>query len=66
MAGTLKRTLNWAVYYEVEKNGVRFPSRQLIEEIYEAIQDKPHPKYTVSAVYDNYRFFTVEVEVEWR
>ncbi len=66
MAGTLKRTLNWAVYYEVEKNGVRFPSRQLIEEIYEAIEDKPHPKYTVSIVYDNYKFFTVEVEVQWR
>lgn len=65
MAGTLKRTLTWVVYYEVEKNGVRFPSRQLIEEIYEATEDKQHPKYTVSVVYDNYKFFIVEYEVKY-
>ena len=65
-AGTLERTLNWVVYYEVEKNGVRFPSRQLIEEIYKTIEGNQHPKYTVSVVYDSYKFFTVETEVQWR
>lgn len=64
-AGTLKRTLSWVVYYEVEKNGVRFPSRQLIEEIYKTIEDKQHPKYTLSIVYDKYKFFTVEYEVKY-
>jgi len=64
-AGTLERTLNWVVYYEVEKNGVRFPSRQLIEEIYKTIEGNQHPKYTVSVVYDNYKFFIVEYEVKY-
>jgi len=60
----IKRTLAWAVFYEVEKNGVRFPSRQLIEEIFTTEGGKEHPKYTATFVYDNYKFFTVETEVK--
>ena len=62
-SGGIKRNLSWSVYYEVEKNRVRFPSRQIIEETFLTEAGKEHPGYTVNFIYDNYRFFTVEVEV---
>jgi hypothetical protein len=65
-AGDLKRTVVWGALYGVEKNGIRFPSRQYIEETYTSLSGKEHTKYTVDIVYDNYKFFIVETEVKIR
>jgi len=65
-AGTLKRNLSWTVFYAVEKNGIKFPSQQFIEENYILETGSKHPKYEVSFIYDNYKFFTVETEVKYR
>lgn len=64
-SGGIKRSLSWSVYYEVEKNRVRFPSRQIIEETFLTEAGKVRPGYTVNFIYDNYRFFTVEVNVKY-
>jgi hypothetical protein len=59
------KNLSWEVFFEVEKNGVRFPSRQIIKDIYLTEAGKQHPKYLTTFVYDNYKFFTVETEVKY-
>jgi len=65
-AGDLKRTVVWGAVYGVDKNGIRFPSRQYIEETYISLSGKKHTKYEVDIVYDNYKFFIVETEVRIR
>jgi len=65
-AGTLKRNLSWTVFYHVEKNGIKFPSQQFIEETFMLETGSKHPKYEVSFIYDDYKFFTVETEVKYR
>lgn len=64
--GDLKRNLTWTVSYGVEKKGIKFPSKQFIEEVITSHADKKHPKYIVNIIYENYKFFTVETEVKWR
>ena len=59
------KNLSWEVFFEVEKNGVRFPSRQIIKDIYFTEAGKKHPKYLTTFVYDNYKFFTVETEIKY-
>ena len=65
-AGNLKRTVVWGVHYGVEKNGIRFPSRQYIEETYLSPSGRKHTKYLVDIAYDKYKFFMVETEVRIR
>lgn len=65
-AGDLKRKVVWGALYGVEKNGIRFPSRQYIEETFISLSGKKHTKYMVDIVYDNYKFFIVETEVRIR
>lgn len=64
--GTLKRNLSWIVFYNIEKNGIKFPSQQFIEETFILETGSKHPKYEVSFIYDDYKFFTVETEVKYR
>jgi hypothetical protein len=59
------KNLSWEVFFEVEKNGVRFPSRQIIKDIYLTEAGKQHPRCLTTFVYDNYKFFTVETEVKF-
>lgn len=63
-ASGIKRSLLWSVFYELEKNGVRFPSRQLIKETLITEGGREHPGYTATFIYENYRFLTVETEVK--
>lgn len=57
---TLKAT---HFYYTMEKN-LRFPSSTVFEEAYSGAKLKGKRKKSITNfVYDNYRFFTVEVEV---
>jgi hypothetical protein len=65
VTGGIKRTVSWAAFYEFEKNGVRFPSRQLIEEYLITEAGKEYPNNLTTINYDNYKFFQVEVDVVW-
>lgn len=52
--------------YAFEKNGIRFPSRYTLKEAYR--RGKSGRRYQISeidAVYDQYKFFTVETEVKY-
>jgi len=62
--GEFKQKVVWIVDYNVEKNGVRFPGQQYIQELffnenhgYKAV------KREISFRYDEYKFFIVETEV---
>lgn len=60
--GDIKRTVTWRITYGIEKNGVRFPSKQFIQD---GIIDSTGEKKIleeISFIYDNYKFFIVEVE----
>jgi len=48
--------------YGVEKNGIRFPSRYVVQETYGRGSRRFHRSET-TVVYDRYKFFTVETEV---
>jgi hypothetical protein len=61
----LQRELEWHVEYGVEKNGILFPSRQVIQEFLVSATGKRYPKYTVTVLYTNYKFFVVETEVKY-
>jgi len=62
--GEFKQKVVWTVDYNVEKNGVRFPGQQFIQELffnenrgYKAV------KREISFRYDEYKFFVVETDV---
>lgn len=67
--GEFLKTVAWTVDYGVEKNGVRFPSRQVIREFF--VQDSPDgvPRKALKREtrfdYDQYKFFIVETEVRY-
>jgi len=53
-------------YFEIEKNGIRFPSRTVFEEDYIGPRIKGRKKKSKTVItYDDYRFFIVEVEVKY-
>lgn len=64
--GELKRKIAWTVAYDIVKNGIRFPGRQAIKEIYVTKNGKEHTKYEAEYIYDKYKFFTVETEVVYK
>ncbi|MGB2907341.1 MAG: hypothetical protein WBB73_09570 [Candidatus Aminicenantaceae bacterium] len=61
----LLRELEWHVEYGVEKNGILFPSCQVIQEVLVSSTGRRYPKYTVTVQYTNYKFFMVETEVKY-
>lgn len=65
--GPFKKKVVWRVDYTIEKNGVRFPSRQLIQEIFfrnspAGFQQKAVKRET-RFEYTEYKFFIVETKV---
>jgi len=54
------RRWTWIVTYDVEKNGIRFPGRQTIQEEYITTNGKSHSKYLAEYRFDHFKFFTVE------
>lgn len=64
MAGSLETSVAWSVTYGVEKNGVRFPSRQHIQEFLVTEEDKRYIRYETITVFNNYKFFIVEYEIK--
>jgi len=52
--------------YFIEKNGIRFPSNTICEELYLYGMRKVRTKMSETKItYDNYRFFIVETEVKY-
>jgi hypothetical protein len=63
--GNLRREITWSVAYGVEKNGIRFPSFQRLEEVLINHTGNRSTKYEVEIVYDEYQFFIVETEIKY-
>lgn len=52
--------------YFIEKNGIRFPSKTVCEEIYVARMRRIRTKISETIItYDNYRFFTVDTKIKY-
>lgn len=62
----LETAVVWKVTYGIEKNGVRFPSQQLIQEFLVAEDQKRYIRNEITTDYENYKFFVVETEVKNR
>lgn len=58
------RQLTWTIDFGEEKNGVQFPSRQVIREWYVSNMGFRIIKREVAFDYSGYKYFTVEVEVK--
>jgi hypothetical protein len=52
--------------YDYEKNGLRFPSKFSLEEIYVDDSGRKVTNSITTTEYFNYKFFTVETEVKYR
>jgi len=52
--------------YFIEKNGIRFPSKTICEEMYVARMRRARTKISETRItYDNYRFFTVDTKIKY-
>jgi hypothetical protein len=60
----LETAVVWKVTYGIEKNGVRFPSRQHIQEFLVAEDKKRYMRNEITTVFENYKFFIVETEIK--
>jgi len=58
----LKPQISVTSEFDVEKNGIRFPSRHFIEEAYLDKKGKKFVRSETSVAYSDFRFFTVIVE----
>ncbi len=63
--GEFKQRVIWTVDYDIEKNGVRFPSRQMVKEVFINERGYKILKRELSCYYHDYKFFTVETEVKY-
>jgi outer membrane lipoprotein-sorting protein len=61
--GDLSKKVKWATHFGVEKNGVRFPSQQLIQEFYVNSEGESLLIEKIIFRYEDYKFFIVETEV---
>lgn len=64
--GDLKKEIIWSVSYGIEKNGVRFPSKQLIQEFLINEEGEKHIHEETLFDYIDYKFFKVEVDVIYK
>jgi len=63
-AGDLETAVVWRVTYGIEKNGVRFPSRQHVQEFLVAEDKKRYIRNDIITTFENYKFFVVETEIK--
>ncbi len=67
--GEFKKSVVWTVDYGMEKNGVRFPSRQVIREVFIAKPPRGNEYRTVRHEtifeYVDYKFFVVETDIKY-
>jgi len=68
--GPFQKKVVWTVDYTVEKNGVRFPGRQFIQEIFYRESENGFRQKAVKREtrfeYNAYKFFIVETDVKFR
>jgi len=64
--GDLSKKVIWATHFGVEKNGVRFPSQQLIQEFYVNSEGESLLIEKIAFMYEDYKFFIVETDVKYK
>jgi hypothetical protein len=64
--GDLKKNMIWSVSYGIEKNGVRFPSKQVIQEFLINEEGEKFIQEETLFNYVDYKFFKVEVDVIYK
>ncbi|MCK4759641.1 MAG: hypothetical protein KAT69_06300 [Candidatus Aminicenantes bacterium] len=68
--GPFQKKVVWTVDYTVEKNGVRFPGRQFVQEIFFRNSENGFPQKAVKREthfeYNAYKFFIVETDVRFQ
>ena len=64
--GDLSKKVIWATHFGVEKNGVRFPSQQLIQEFYVNSEGENLLIEKITFRYEDYKFFIVETDVKYK
>jgi hypothetical protein len=62
--GDLETAVVWRVTYGIEKNGVRFPSHQHVQEFLVAEDQKRYIRDDITTTFENYKFFVVETEIK--
>jgi hypothetical protein len=64
--GDLRKNMIWSVSYGIEKNGVRFPSKQIIQEFFINEEGEKFIQEEILFNYVDYKFFKVEVDVIYK
>lgn len=62
--GDFETAVVWRVTYGIEKNGVRFPSHQHVQEFLVAEDQKRYIRDDIITTFENYKFFVVETEIK--
>jgi len=65
MSGEFRTVTMWRVTYGIKKNGVRFPSRQHIQEFLVSESGKRYLRNEIVTIFNDYKFFIVETEVKY-
>lgn len=63
--GDLRKKVIWTIIFGVEKNSVRFPSQQLIQEFYINSKGEELLIENITFRYEHYKFFIVETEIKY-
>ena len=63
--GDLRKKVIWTMLFGIEKNGVRFPSQQIIQEFYVNSKGEELLIEKITFLYEDYKFFIVETEVKY-
>ena len=58
MSGDIRTVTMWRVVYGIEKNGVRFPSRQHIQEFLVLESGKEYLRNEITTNFNSYKFFS--------
>ncbi|MCJ7579870.1 MAG: hypothetical protein MUP98_04965 [Candidatus Aminicenantes bacterium] len=65
MSGEFGTIMTWRVTYGLEKNGVRFPSRHLVQEFLVAESGERYLRNEIITNFNDYKFFIVESEIKY-
>jgi hypothetical protein len=63
--GDLRKETRWIIYYGIEKNGVRFPSQQIICDVYINQDGAELVMEEIKTDFLDYQFFVVETEIKF-
>lgn len=65
MSGDFRTDTIVRATYLIEKNGVRFPSLQLIQEFLVSESGKRYLRHEMTTVFNDYKFFIVDTEIKY-